>query len=305
MAAFLLRRLLASLVTLFVIVLLAFLMMRLVPGGPFEAEKATNPTIRKLLEQKYHLDEPLWNQFGRYLGDLAGGNLGPSLKRPGRSVNQILGEAFPRSALLGATALFVALLIGGLAGVYAALHHNTLRDHVAMGLVMIGVSIPSMVLAPLLITFFALSLRLFPTSGWGTLAHLVLPATALGLAYAARVARLARGGMLEVLRQSYVRTARAKGLPERTVVGRHALRLGLAPLVSYLGPATASILTGSFVVEQIFDIPGMGRYFVSAATERDYTLALGTVLVYSALLIVLNLVVDVAQAVLDPRVRLE
>jgi oligopeptide transport system permease protein len=305
MLSFLLRRLLASALTLLAIVVLSFLLMRVVPGGPFDQEKVANPTIRAHLEQKYHLDEPLHVQLGRYVGGLLAGDLGPSLKRPGRTVNEILAEAFPRSALLGGAALFVALLFGGLAGVYAALHHNTLGDHVAMGLVMIGVSIPSMVLAPLLITFFALTLHWLPTSGWGTVGHLVLPAMALGLAFAARVARLTRGGMLEVLRQDFVRTARAKGLPEPVVVGRHALRLGLAPLVSYLGPAMASILTGSFVIEQIFAIPGMGRYFISAATDRDYTLALGAVLVYSVLLVLLNLIVDIAQATLDPRVRLE
>jgi len=305
MGRFLFRRAFASLLTLLAIVVLSFLLMRVVPGGPFDQEKVANPTILENLRRKYHLDEPLHAQLGRYLLDLARGDLGPSLKRPGRSVNQILAEAFPRSALLGLTALVVALLVGGLAGTYAALHHNSLRDYVAMGLVMIGVSIPSMVLAPLLITFFAMTLHVLPTSGWGTPAHLVLPASALGLAYAARIARLTRGGLLEVLRQDFVRTARAKGLPHRLVVGRHALRLGVTPLVSYLGPATASILTGSFVVEQIFAIPGMGRYFVGAATERDYTLALGTVIVYSALLVVLNLVADVAQAILDPRVRLQ
>ncbi len=305
MIAFILRRFAASLVALLVIVVLSFLLMRLVPGGPFDAEKVTDERILEHLRAKYDLDRPVWVQLGGYLGNLARGDLGPSLKRPGRTVNEILGEAFPKSALLGATALCIALLVGGLAGVYAALHHNTARDYVAMGLVMVGVSIPSMVLAPLLITFFALTLHWFPTSGWGTPWHLVLPATALGLAYAARLARLTRGGMLEVLRQDFVRTARAKGLRERVVVGRHALRLGLSPVVSYLGPATAAILTGSFVVEQIFAIPGMGRYFVSAATERDYTLALGTVLVYSVLLVALNLLVDIAQATLDPRVRLE
>jgi len=305
MIAFVLRRLAASVVALVAIVVLSFLLMRLVPGGPFTQERGLNPTILEHLRAKYHLDEPMWKQCGRYMGDLLRGDLGPSLKRPGRSVNEILAEAFPKSALLGVTALFIALLVGGIAGVYAALHQNTARDYVAMGLVMVGVSIPSMVLAPLLITLFALALGWLPTSGWGTAAHLVLPATALGLAYAARVARLTRGGMLEVLRRDYIRTARAKGLPERTVVGRHALRLGLGPVVSYLGPAAAAILTGSFVVEQIFAIPGMGRYFVSAATERDYTLVLGAVLVYSILLVTLNLLVDIAQALLDPRVRLE
>jgi len=305
MIAFILRRFAASIVALLAIVVLSFLLMRLVPGGPFDAEKVVDAKTLEHLKAKYHLDEPVPKQLARYVGNLLRGDLGPSLKRPGRTVNEILAEAFPKSALLGATALLVALLAGGLAGVYAALHHNTARDYVAMGLVMVGVSIPSMVLAPLLITFFALTVHWFPTSGWGTLGHLVLPGVALGLAYAARIARLTRGGMLEVLRQDFVRTARAKGLPERTVVGRHALRLGLGPLVSYLGPATAAILTGSFVVEQIFAIPGMGRYFISAATERDYTLALGTVLVYSLLLVALNLIVDIAQATLDPRVRLE
>jgi len=305
MLGFVVRRLVASALTLLVIVVLSFLLMRLAPGGPFDQERVVNPSIRRQLQQKYHLDEPLPVQCLRYLGDLARGDLGPSLKRPGRTVNEILAEAFPKSAILGAAALLIALLVGGTAGVYAALHHNTARDHVAMGLVMLGVSVPSMVLAPLFITLFSLTLRWFPTSGWGTVSHLVLPATALGLAYAARIARLTRGGMLEVLRQDFIRTARAKGLSEAAVVRRHALRLGLAPLVSYLGPATASILTGSFVIEQIFAIPGIGRYFVSAAMDRDYTLALGTVLVYSTLLVALNLVVDVAHAFLDPRVRLE
>jgi len=303
--SFILHRLLASTLTLLAIVILSFLMMRAVPGGPFDQERMVHPVIKQELEKKYHMDEPLWLQCLRYVGDLCRGDLGPSLKRPGQTVSEILGQALPKSAILGTLALLIALLLGGVAGVYAALHHNTARDNIAMGLVMIGVSIPSMVLAPLLITFFALTLHWCPTSGWGSPAHLVLPATALGLAYAARIARLARGGMLEVLRQDYIRTARAKGLPERVVIGRHALRLGLSPLVSYLGPAAAGILTGSFIVEQIFDIPGMGHYFVSAATERDYTLALGTVVVYSTLLIALNLIVDVAQAWLDPRVRLD
>lgn len=302
---FLLRRLLASVLTLLAIVILSFALMRAVPGGPFDEERVISPDIRQKLEEKYGLNAPIPTQCLRYLGRLLSGDLGPSLKQPDRTVNQILADALPKSAILGATALFIALLVGGLAGVYAALHHNTLRDNVTMGLVMIGVSIPSMVLAPLLIGLFALALHWLPTSGWGTVGHLVLPATALGLAYAARIARLTRGGMLEVLRQDFIRTARAKGLSEAAVVRRHALRLGLVPLVAYLGPATASILTGSFVIEQIFAIPGMGCQFVNAAVNRDYTLALGTVIVYSALLILLNLLVDLVQALLDPRVRLE
>ncbi|HUT33074.1 MAG TPA: ABC transporter permease subunit [Planctomycetota bacterium] len=305
MVSFLLRRLLASALTLLAIVLLSFLLMRVVPGGPFDQERAMSPEVRQALETKYGLRDPLPVQCLRYVVGLLKGDLGPSLSQPDRSVNTILAEGLPRSAILGATALFIALLVGGLAGVYAALHHNEAADYVAMGLVMLGVSIPSMVLAPLLVTLFALTLHWLPTSGWGTLGHLVLPATALGLAYAARIARLTRGGMLEVLRQDFIRTARAKGLSEAAIVRRHALRLGLGPLVSYLGPATASILTGSFVIEQIFDIPGMGRHFVNAATSRDYTLALGTVIVYSTFLIALNLVVDLAHALLDPRIRLE
>ncbi|MBM4033250.1 MAG: ABC transporter permease subunit [Planctomycetes bacterium] len=305
MVSFLLRRLLASALTLLAIVLLSFFLMRLVPGGPFDQERALSPEVRQALEKKYGLSDPMPVQCLRYLWGLMRGDLGPSLSQPDRSVNRILAEGLPRSALLGATALLIALLVGGLAGVYAALHHNQAADYAAMGLVMLGVSIPSMVLAPLLVTLFALSLHWLPTSGWGSPAHIVLPAFALGLAYAARIARLTRGGMLEVLRQDHIRTARAKGLSEAAVVRRHALRLGLGPLVSYLGPATASILTGSFVIEQIFDIPGMGRHFVNAATSRDYTLALGTVIVYSSLLVLLNLVVDVVHALMDPRIRLE
>lgn len=305
MLPYVLRRLLTSALTLLNIVLLSFLLMRLVPGGPFDHEKALSPAVRKALENRYGLADPIPVQLVRYLVGLLAGDLGPSLTQPDRTVNEILADGLPRSALLGGAALLVALLIGGLAGVYAALRHNRLADHLAMGLVMLGVSIPSMVLAPLLVTLFALTLRWFPTSGWGTAGHVVLPALALGLAYAARIARLTRGGMLEALRQPHIRTARAKGLPEAAVVRRHALRLGIGPVLSYLGPATASILTGSFVIEQIFDIPGMGRHFINGATSRDYTLALGTVIVYSALLILLNLAVDVAQAFLDPRIRLE
>lgn len=302
---FIFRRLLSSALTLLVIVLLSFVLMRVVPGGPFNYEKTLSPAARKALEDRYGLNDPLPAQCWRYLAGLLRGDLGPSLSQPDRTVNEILADGFPRSAILGLAALLVALLVGGAAGVYAALHHNQAADYVTMGLVMLGVSIPSMVLAPLLVTIFALTLHWLPTSGWGTVGHLVLPATALGLAYAARIARLTRGGMLEVLRQDHIRTARAKGLPEAVVIRRHALRLGIGPVLSYLGPATASILTGSFVVEQIFDIPGMGRYFVNGATSRDYTLALGAVLVYSVILVVLNLIVDVLHAVLDPRIRLE
>jgi oligopeptide transport system permease protein len=287
---------------LLVIVTGAFFVMRIAPGGPFDMERALPVEVRANIEAKYHLDEPLVGQYLRYLGDVARGDLGPSFRYPDRTVTELIGLGIPVSLTLGACALGVAVLFGGTAGVLAALRHNRLADYLTMTLALGGVSIPNFVLGPLLILVFALQLGWLPVAGWGTWRHLVLPSVTLGFFYTAYVARLSRAGMLEVVFQDFVRTARAKGLGEAVVVVRHALPSAVLPVVSYLGPAAAGALTGSVVVETIFAIPGIGRYFVTSALNRDYTMVLGTVIVYSGLLVVFNLIVDVLYAWLDPRV---
>ena len=302
MLRFVLGRLLAAPLLLWVIVTGAFCIMRIAPGGPFDADRALPEAVRANIEARYHLDEPLPRQYLRYLGDVARGDLGPSFRYPDRTVNELLGLGFPVSMTLGLAALGVALLIGGTAGIVAAIRHNRWADYLTMSLALGGVSIPNFVLGPLLILTFALGLGWLPVAGWGTWRHVVMPALTLGAFYTAYVARLARAGMLEVILQDFVRTARAKGLGEGAVILRHALPSAVLPVVSYFGPAAAGALTGSVVVETVFGIPGLGRYFVQSALNRDYTMVLGTVVVYSTLLIALNLVVDCLYAYLDPRV---
>lgn len=302
MARYLVRRLVGFPPVLFVIVSASFFVMRIAPGGPFDMERAIPTEIRANLEAKYHLDEPLVRQYLRYLGDVLRGDLGPSFRYPDRSVNELIALGFPVSMALGACALGLALLAGGIAGILAAVRHNRWVDYLTMSLALGGVSVPNFVLGPLLILGFAIGLGWLPVAGWGTWRHLVLPAITLAAFYTAYVARLARAGMLEVIHQDFIRTARAKGLRDAVVVLRHALPGAVLPVVSYLGPAAAGALTGSVVVETIFGIPGVGRYFVQGALNRDYTMVLGTVVFYSSLLIVFNLVVDCLYAYLDPRV---
>ncbi len=296
-------RLALAVPVILVIATLTFFAMRLAPGGPFDAERRLPPAVLANIEARYRLDRPLVEQYVHYLGDLLRGDLGPSFRYPDRTVGELIVLGLPVSVTLGASALALALAVGIPAGVVAAVRHNRPADHLAMGLAMTGVSLPNFVLGPLLILLFALVLRWLPVAGWGSWRHLVLPAVTLGLYYAAYIARLTRAGMLEVIRQDFIRTARAKGAPERRVVGRHALRLALLPVVSYLGPAAAKVLTGSVVVETIFAVPGIGRYFVTAALNRDYTMVLGTALFFSAFLVAFNLLVDLAYGWLDPRIR--
>jgi oligopeptide transport system permease protein len=300
---YIVRRVAGFVPVLFVIVSLAFFMMRLAPGGPFDQERALPEQVRANIEARYHLDEPLSRQYLRYLGDVLRGDLGPSFRYPDRTVNELLGLGFPVSLTLGLCGLGVALLLGGTGGILAGLRRNSLLDYLSMSFALGGVSVPNFVLGPILMLVFALWLGWLPVAGWGTWRHLVLPSLTLGTFYAAYVARLTRAGMLEVIGQDFVRTARAKGLREAAVVLRHALPTAILPVVTYLGPASAAILTGSVVVETIFSIPGIGRYFVGSALNRDYTMVLGTVVFYSALLLLLNLVVDVLYAYLDPRVQ--
>ena len=302
MARYLVRRLIGFPSVLLVVVTASFFIMRLAPGGPFDMERALPEAVRTNIEARYHLDESPARQYVRYLSDVLRGDLGPSFRYPDRTVNELLALGFPVSVTLGVCALSLARAGGGAAGVVAAIRHNRWVDYLTMSFALGGVSVPNFVLGPLLILVFALWLGWLPVAGWGTWRHLVLPSVTLAAFYTAYVARLARAGMLEVILQDWVRTARAKGLREAVVVTRHALPGALLPVVSYLGPAAARALTGSVVVETIFGIPGVGRYFIQSALNRDYTMVLGTVVFFSGLLIAFNLIVDCLYAYLDPRV---
>lgn len=305
MLRFILRRFLEAIPVLFVIATLTFFMLRLAPGDPLMQEKGTTPEIRAQLMAHYGLDQPLFTQYLRQISHLLRGDLGPSFKYPNRTVNEIIMGAFPVSLELGCYALFVALTLGLTAGIIAARRPNSASDYVPMSVAMVGICIPTFVMGPLLILVFALTLGWFNATGWEMARDRVLPALTLGGYYAAYVARLTRGGMLEILHQDFIRTARAKGASSARVLFRHALRGGLLPVVSFLGPAVAGLMTGSFVVETIFQIPGLGRHFIAAAFNRDYTLVTGTVLFYATVIILLNLVVDVVQVWLNPKLRFE
>lgn len=305
MSRVVLRRLAVGLPTLLIIITLSFFMMRLAPGGPFDQERPLPPEIRRNVEKAYHLDESLMQQYLRYLGGLLRADFGPSYRTKDFTVGQLLAEGAPASLKVGGLAVLLATFLGLLAGIVAALRHNSWADYSVMALAMIGIAIPSFVMAPLLSLIFGVYLGWLPAGGWGGGAplFLVLPVVSLALPQVARVARLARGAMIEQLHANYVRTARAKGLRERLVLLRHALPGAMLPVVSYLGPMTAALVTGSVVIETIFSIPGIGRYFVQAALNRDYTVVMGVVIVYACLIILLNLAVDLIYGLLDPKVR--
>ncbi|MGE0711077.1 MAG: ABC transporter permease [Planctomycetota bacterium] len=307
MGNYLVKRLAQVPLVLWVLVTLTFFMMRAAPGGPFSGEKRMDPDILKKLEEKYHLDRPVYEQYGRFMWDLVRhGDLGPSFKNKTKTVNEIIAEKFQVSLYLGAMATLLALAMGLTAGVVAGIRQNSNFDYGSMAVAMTGLSIPTFVVGPVLALIFGRYMRLLPVAGYEGLmspSYLVLPVITLALPFAARIARLTRAGMLEVINQDYIRTAWAKGLRERVIVVRHALRGAMLPVVSFLGPAIAAMLTGSIVVEKIFFIPGIGSEFVQSAFNRDYTLAMGTVILYGALLVVMNLVVDVLYAFLDPRIR--
>jgi len=303
MLRFLASRLLQSLASLFLIITATFFMLRFVPGGPFTAEKAVPPEVLRNLEAHYGFNQPLHRQYFGYLGRLARGDLGPSFRYSNRTVNEILADTLPVSLELGGWALAVALGLGLPLGMVAALRRNSWIDHAASTFGLVGLAVPTFVLGPLFVLVFAIGAGWFNASGWASPADRVLPSLVLGLAYAAPVSRLTRGGLLEILQQDFIRTARAKGASEFRIVVRHALRGGLVPVVAYLGPAAAGVLTGSFVIETIFQIPGLGREFVTSAFNRDYTLVLGTVILYAAMLMAFNLAVDLAHAWMNPRLR--
>lgn len=306
MPRYVLRRILQSVPTLLLIVTLAFLLLHVAPGGPFAADKAMLPEIRHSIEARYHLDEPLWRQYVRYLDSLAHGDLGPSFQYRNTSVNQIIAAGFPVDLTVGLSAILIALLVGVPVGLNAAWRQQTLWDHVPMALAILGISLPVFVVAPVLVLVFAVQLHWLPAGDWvgGSPSHLVLPVLALALPHVAYVARMVRGSTLEVLQAAYIRTARAKGLPAHRILLHHALRPALSPVVSFLGPTTAGIVTVSIVIETVFGLPGIGRFFVMGALNRDYTLVLGITILYGALIVLFNLLADLCYAWLDPRVRL-
>jgi len=305
MFRFILRRFFETIPVLFIIATLTFFGVRLAPGGPFAAEKNVTPEIRRNLEAHYGMNKPLFRQYLDYMGSLLHGDLGPSFKYSNRTVNELIAESFPVSLELGVYALLVALVIGVAAGILASMRPNTLTDYLASSFSMAGICLPTFVLGPLLILLFSLKLGWFNAQGWFEPRDRVLPALTLGAYYAAYVARLARGGMLDILSQDFIRTARAKGASEARVILRHALKGGLLPVISFLGPAAAGLITGSFVVETIFQAPGLGRFFVNAALNRDYTMVLGTVLFYATLIVLFNLVVDILLVCLNPKLKFE
>jgi oligopeptide transport system permease protein len=304
-AAYVTRRILTGIPTLLVIVTVAFFMMRIAPGGPFDRERALPPEIEKNVLAAYDLDQPLVVQYGDYLLGVLHGDFGPSFKYRDFTVAELLWTGFPASLKVGGLAIALAVLLGITLGTLAALRQNSGVDYAVMATAMTGITIPNFVMAPLLTLIFGVWLGWLPVAGWsgGAPQNLILPVIALALPQIAYIARLTRGSMIEVLHTNYVRTARAKGLRERIVVVRHALKGALLPVVSYLGPATAQVVTGSVVIETIFGIPGIGRYFIQGALNRDYTLVMGTVIVYAVLIILLNLIVDLLYGVLDPKVK--
>lgn len=314
MLSYAIRRILGAVPTLFIIVTLTFFMMRIAPGGPFDSERRLPPQIEHNIEAAYNLDKPVYEQYFIYLGNLAHFDLGPSFKNKDFTVSELIGTGLPVSARIGISAMILAILLGIALGTIAALNQNKASDYSVMTLAMAGITIPTFVTAPILTLIFGIyGLNLFgyeitlPVGGWngGAFRNMILPVIVLALPQIAIISRLVRGSMIEVLHSNYVRTAKAKGLPNHLVVWRHALRAGLLPLVSYLGPAVAGVLTGSLIVEQIFGIPGIGRYFVQGALNRDYTLVMGVVITYATLVIVMNLVADLLYGLLDPRVRFE
>ena len=306
MIRFIIRRLISLVPTLFLIVTFSFFIMKVAPGGPFSAERNPPPEVLANINKVYHLDEPLPKQYVRYLGNMLRGDLGPSFRYKDYTVNDLIGNTMPNSLILGITALCSALVFGLLVGLISAVKRNSVADYAAMSVAVIGISIPLFVVGPLLMLLFAVKLKWLPTSGWITgrqgLKTLVMPALALSLPYFAYIARLSRASVLEVLRSDYIRTAYAKGLSYPVVLFKHALKGAMLPVISYLGPAFAGIITGSVVIERIFLVPGLGTFFVQSALNRDYTLIMGTVVMYSIILIFMNFIVDILYAVIDPRI---
>ncbi|MCF7915945.1 MAG: ABC transporter permease subunit [Spirochaetaceae bacterium] len=306
MTKYIIRRLIGLIPTLFIVVTISFFLIRIAPGGPFDAERRPPEQVMQNIEAKFNLNAPLHMQYLRYMGDIVRGDLGPSFRYQDHDVNFYIANSLPNSLLLGFIALGLALLVGVNAGVLSALNQNSWIDYVAMAIAIIGITVPLFVIGPVLMYFFALRWDLLPTSGWITGRYgwitILMPAITLSMQPFATIARLSRASMLEMLRSDFIRTAQSKGLRDSVIIRRHVLKGSLLPVVSYVGPAFASIVTGSVVVEQIFRVPGLGRFFVQSALNRDYTLIMGTVIVYSVILVLMNFIVDIIYSFLDPRI---
>lgn len=306
MTRYIIRRFLGLFPTLLVIITISFFIIRIAPGGPFDAEKALPKQIMENIEKKYHLDEPVIKQYARYMISVIRGDLGPSYRYKDQDVNYYIGKSLPNSLLLGSIAMTLSLILGITAGMVSAVRQNTWVDYLVMSVAVIGITIPLFVIGPVLAYIFAMKLGWLPSSGWITGRYgwvtIIMPVITLSADKFAYIARLSRASILEILRSDYIRTAKAKGLKTSTILVKHVLKGGLLPVVSYLGPAFSAILTGSIVVETVFRVPGLGKFFVQSALNRDYTLILGTVIVYSVILIIMNFVVDIIYAYLDPRI---
>lgn len=304
MARHSLRRLLGLLPTLLMLITVAFFLIRIAPGGPFDSERVLSAEVEANLEAKYHLDEPLIQQYFRYLGQIVVLDFGPSFQYQDWTVNELIAQSFPVSFTIGVLAMVLAFVMGTMLGIASALKQNTRVDYSLMGFAMLGISVPNFVIAPILILLLAVYAGWLPAGGWDWgFASMVLPVVTMALPVTAYIARLTRGSMIEVLHSNFIRTARAKGLPESLVIRRHALRPALLPVISFLGPATAGMISGSVVIERIFSVPGMGSYFIQGALNRDYTLVMGIVIVYGVLILVLNFLVDLIYAWLNPKIR--
>lgn len=305
MLNYIIKRIIASVITVWVVITITFLLIHAIPGGPFDFDRNLPEIIKKSIETRYNLNKPIWWQYKDYLKNLVRFDLGPSFSYEGMTVNQLIHNGFPISAQLGVAAIILSMILGIPFGIISALRQGKWQDRFIMFLATLGITIPSFVLATLLLYFFTLKVPLFPPISWGTAAHFVLPSIALAGGPTSMISRLTRSSLLEVIRQDYIRTARAKGLTDRVVIYKHALKNAIIPVLTYLGPLIAGVLTGSFVIERIFTIPGLGRQFVESITNRDYTAILGVTIFYSTFLIICNLIVDILYGFFDPRIRFE
>lgn len=306
MLRFTFKRILQAIPVLFFITTLTFFMVRFAPGGPFDSDRRLPEEVLKKLNEYYHLNDPLWKQYTDYLWNLLQGDMGPSFKYEGYAVHELIAASFTVTAELAIYAMLIAVLIGIPIGIMASLKPNTKQDYIPMSGAMMGICLPNIVLGPILLLVFSLWLHWFPVAGWGSVSgDKVLPSITLASTFAAYIARITRGSMIEVLSQDYIRTAKAKGLSTSRIVMVHSLRAGLVPVVSYLGPAMAGLLSGSFIVESVFQIPGLGRLYVMAAFNRDYTMVLGCTIFFAAMIIVFNLIADIVLTWMNPRMRLE
>ena len=307
MIQLIIKRLVIAIPTLIIIIAFVFGLMRVAPGGPFTNERALPPEIEKKINEAYDLDKSLFQQFGIYLSNIAKGDLGPSYKYKDFTVNELILSGFPISLTLGISAIIISLFLGSLLGIIAAIKRNTIFDYAVMGVSLIGICVPSFVLAPILSLFFGLYLGFLPISGWngGNIYNLILPVVSLSLPQIAIISRMMRSSTIETLNSNFIRTARAKGIPKRRIITKHVIRSSILPIIDYLAPATAGLMTGSIIIEQIFGLPGIGRYFVVGALQRDYTLVSGVMILYASLLMFLILLSDILRAILDPRVKIK